>query len=283
MKSLFIIGATKSGTTSLFKYLAEHKEISSSLHKEIRYFLNKDFPAKTTFGNYDSKSIEEYLKLFPKSRYFLDASPDYIHDLSSAEKIYENFPDAKIILILRDPVERIYSWYRFELQNGEIGDISFEEYLEIDKNSKFSRVEQGLYSKYILKYLEYFPKENFLTIFTKDLKEKPENTLQEICSFLEIENIYLNYNFKIHNKTETMRSPKLHLLFRNIKRFIRKNFRNMAGYEKIRDFINREYEKINVKDERKIPISNKTYLELQKYYSDEKLERVIGKKPAWKK
>jgi hypothetical protein len=57
----------------------------------------------------------------------------------------------------------------------------------------------------------------------------------------------------------------------------------MAGYEKIRDFINREYEKINVKDERKIPISNKTYLELQKYYSDEKLERVIGKKPAWKK
>jgi len=128
MKNLFIIGAQRSGSTYLYKVLNCHPEVSMAqpVRPEPKFFLNELLVSK------GKKFYEETYFSSHKlgARYFGEKSTSYIESTDAAMRIKKYYPDARILIILRDPVLRAYSNYRFSVVN-KLEPLSFEQALAI--------------------------------------------------------------------------------------------------------------------------------------------------------
>lgn len=123
-----IIGSPKSGTTSLYKYLAQHPEIDFSDRKEPKYFCWKDqdinfYGNERVIGQIKESTVQDlksYLMLFEnkKAKFLGEASADYFHSKIAPKNIYGFNPEMKLIVILRNPVERAYSDWRHNVRMG---------------------------------------------------------------------------------------------------------------------------------------------------------------------
>src|SRR6056297_1307982 len=122
-KFLIIGGTTKAGTTSLFKYLSDHPEFCPARFKETRYFLNKNYQLQRT-GKGDDYLENEYNKLFSceDGLINLEATPDYLYSENTASFIKNTLSgaDVKVVFLLRNPVDRFISWFKFAKQDGKI-------------------------------------------------------------------------------------------------------------------------------------------------------------------
>jgi hypothetical protein len=109
LPDVVIVGAMKGGTTSLFSYLAQHPEIHGSIRKEVHYF-DRHFKRGNTW----------YRKHFTRrgDGVVLEATPDYMFHKSSLDRIRTVLPNAKLIIVLRDPVRRAYSHYHHSRTKG---------------------------------------------------------------------------------------------------------------------------------------------------------------------
>lgn len=227
--NLFIVGAARSGTTALWKYLKSQPEI---------YMTDDELLKEPSFFSDIKKGMDlnAYLKIFEKAdlshKYVGDASVAYLTDPKSAERIYNFNPDAKILILLRNPADRAYSLYNWMVQDGYEYAPSFEEALEMEE-TRVNRIESdwfrpnyywgymyfrsGLYYNQVKKYLEFF-KDNTYIIKFEDFRENPFNTFQNVCSFLRIEvNIK---NFKIYNRSVSVHSPKIQFILRKLNNYI---------------------------------------------------------------
>ena len=127
---LLIAGQAKAGTTSLFNWMSQHPNISSGNLKELRFFLDENYPLSSP-GRFTGDNLCEYFEMFdkPLKEVLLDASPDYFScDLPlQVPQIHKN---AKAIIIIRDPVSRMVSAYRFFKARGRVPmSMSFDEYI----------------------------------------------------------------------------------------------------------------------------------------------------------
>ena len=198
LPNLIIIGAQKCGTTSLHYYLDLHPQISMSKEKELNFFTNRH--------NWD-RGIEWYESNFKdRARVHGESSPNYTAYpflRGVPERMYSVVPEAKLIYILRDPIDRIVSHY---LHNYAIGK---REHRAIE--AAFSPLDSSPYtclSKYYMQleqYINYFPKSNTLIITMEDLHSHHRKTIQNVFEFLNVdENFYSpkflsikhNYNTK---------------------------------------------------------------------------------------
>jgi len=203
LPDFLIIGAGKCGTSSLYYYLIQHDNILSARQKEIHFF---DI-------NYD-KGINWYrsqLPLFFHKRNVVtgEASPFYMYDPSCPPKVFKHIPKVKLIVLLRDPIERAYSHYQHSVRRG-YEKLSFEEAIENEEsrlNTKdftdlnhgaFSYISRGLYSKQIKKWLEYFPKEQFLFIKTENFLENPKEVMKQSFKFLNLKNQVISNSKKMN-------------------------------------------------------------------------------------
>lgn len=192
--NFIIIGAQKSGTTSLENYIVQHPQVIPAIKKET-HFWYRDF----------EKGINWYLAHFPpipKSQNFItgEATPNYLENYQSAERIYNVFPEVKLLVILRNPVDRAFSQYNHWLRlNWD--DRSFEtainSELEIlsknpekpqgDKNywqQTGNYIGRGIYVEFIKKWLAVFPREQILILKGENLYQKPVETMKEVFEFL---------------------------------------------------------------------------------------------------
>ncbi len=234
--NLFIVGAAKAGTTSLYSYLNEHPRINASIIKEPHFFSDdircKDVDPKrkerVCFNQekYFAKKIlapkhiayiesrDNYLKLFDFAgdySYFLDASTGYLYSKSAAKNIYDFNKDAKIIIALRDPAERAYSHFLMDLIGGvlESKDFIKEVKKELQDKPKKHRqnhmyIEFGLYSEQIKRYLDTFPRENILIVFQDELNRDTQKIMDDVFDFLNLEPIEIN----IEKRENTSKVPK---------------------------------------------------------------------------
>ncbi|MDX5448377.1 MAG: sulfotransferase [Bacteroidota bacterium] len=213
----FLIGAAKSGTTTLAEYFRQHPEIYLSPIKEPHFFSSDIDPTEfsPTFrrtlphirpGYWESpildpmhqsfvRSEDHYLRLFEGAAEYpirVDASTSYLWSKEAAQNIRKFSPDAKIIVILRDPAERAYSHYLMALKYGYVkGD--FEENLHRDLEAspgKWGRDELffdlGAYGTQLDRYYSVFPKDQILVLFQSDLKSDPERFFVNVCRFLNV-------------------------------------------------------------------------------------------------
>ncbi|MGY8932505.1 MAG: sulfotransferase, partial [Flavobacteriales bacterium] len=123
--NLFLVGAPKAGSSLLWTMLKEHKDIffSTNPEKEINYFSYDELTHNSYYKDYKVKSEYDYLKVFKKGqsvKYLVDGSVSYFAYPSIPKKLYEFNSDAKIIVIVRDPILRAFSHYNMDKRMGYV-------------------------------------------------------------------------------------------------------------------------------------------------------------------
>ena len=181
--NLFLVGAPKAGSSLLWTMLKEHKDIffSTNPEKEINYFSYDELTHNSYYKDYKVKSEYDYLRVFKKGqsvKYLVDGSVSYFAYPSIPKKLYEFNSDAKIIVIVRDPVLRAFSHYNMDKRMGYVTE-PFSKYL-MNKDNKYDQylhqyIENSLYYKHVNNYLEYFDRLcKFLDIEKLELKSDNE-------------------------------------------------------------------------------------------------------------
>lgn len=191
-----VIGAQKCGTTSLFQYLRKHPTIALPTSKEAPYFSDdrlgrmawEDFISEYYHGNLDDCKVGS-------------VTPQYMIDPDVPEKLYDAFPDARLIAVLRDPVERAISHARMERRRGTVeGELSHVLSTALDRASESNltgleqRIEEptafferGLYGRILDRYLRYWDQEDIHVLFTEDLRDDAETVIEDIEDFIGVE------------------------------------------------------------------------------------------------
>ena len=212
--NFIIAGFPKCGTTSLHHYLNEHPEIYMPTQKELHFFtynilsrLNngpKDAIVKKTHID----NIEKYLNFYNNVRNEIaigDASPSYINYPSQFKKIKENLNDPKVIIILRDPINRAYSNY-LHLKREQRETLTFKEAIIKEDERKTNKYSDFWYYKFNSTYYEKIikAKETFsdvLILTSEELSNNGEATLKNVYKFLEVDDTFkLKGNFNNFNK-----------------------------------------------------------------------------------
>jgi len=203
LPDFLIIGAQKSGTTSLFHYLRQHPQIISSSRKEVDYF---DGGRSPTVDNYE-KGKEWYKTHFPlklrmnKRCKTGEASTQYLFNPIVPKRIFDLIPEVKLIAVLRNPTERAISHYFHQKRRKEllpIGEaLRAEEkrMAEALKNNSIndelfrscSYKSRGRYKEQLERYLERFPRENLHIICSEDFFLDPESELVKVFDFLGVD------------------------------------------------------------------------------------------------
>lgn len=200
LPNFLIIGAAKSGTTALYRYLRQHPEIYMSNRKEPHHFSYTEETKKTNGpSDYIWTAItdpEEYKMLFDEVEDEIaigEASPTYIYVPGTAERIHNKIPEAKLIAILRNPIERAYSAYMHLIRDDRETVGTFMEALALEEeriNNNWGPIyhytKAGMYYEQLIRYHKVFPRENFMIIIYDDFKKQPSQVVQQIFRFLGV-------------------------------------------------------------------------------------------------
>lgn len=198
-----IIGAQKAGTTTLYNCLVQHPQISMPKVKEVHYF---DL-------NYD-KGIGWYKEFFRTGKPFWrkiagEASPYYFFHPLVPERVARHLPKVKLIVMLRNPIDRAYSHFYHEVKHNTEIAIDFQKAIGLEEqriadneilmisgrlklssdHQSFSYISRGLYAKQIERWLKYFPLSQMLFIKSEDFFKYPEHELVALYRFLGVKNI----------------------------------------------------------------------------------------------
>ena len=202
--NFIIIGVHKGGTTSLYSYLIQHPQIIPPIKKEMDFWSWKF-----------NESINWYLAHFPvisEGKNFLtgEASPSYFDYPNAARRIFQVLPKVKLIILLRNPVDRAisqyYQWLRLNWENR-----SFEEAIQLDLEQltkapekvnywmkELNYLARGVYVEFFQEWMSLFPREQFLILKSEDFYAYPEVTMGKVLKFLDLPEYqlseYKNYN-----------------------------------------------------------------------------------------
>ena len=180
----FVVGAQKCGTTALYTFLKEHPEIQMGLRKELHLFDNDQI-------DWTNPPIREAMEQWYSEDIGLrmDFTPSYMYWPNSIERIAEHNSKAKIIVMLRDPIDRAYS--NWKMEHGRNADsVDFGTAIRNGRNRFdkvdriFGYVERGFYAEQLDRIYAHFPSEQILIVLQQELLDFHEDTLAKICLFL---------------------------------------------------------------------------------------------------
>jgi len=222
--NFFIVGAPKSGTTAMYHYLGQHPEIFMPEWKEPYYFGSDLWFRKGRFTR------EEYLALFSPTqdeKRLGEASVLYLYSKRAASEIKEFCPTAKIIIMLRNPVDMIYSWHTELLYQGSEIIADFEDALdESDARKKGSRLPDinlvdclfyhdiPQYAQQVQRYFECFGHKNVHIIIFDDFRSDTATMYQETLAFLGVATNF-QPNFQMINPHKRRRSQAMRRVVRS--------------------------------------------------------------------
>jgi Sulfotransferase domain len=211
LPNLVIAGVGKAGTTSLFSYLAQHPDICASTIKETNYFI----PLR---HGQELEPISAYARYFThcgRERYVMEATPGYFY---GGERLIQTLnatlPDARFLVILRDPSRRLWSYFNFMKTRLRIDrELTLDEYLETalelraqgkDKrreNNAYWALSSGFYADYISEWFEAF-ESSFRVIFFEDLASEPQSVVEKLCHWLGVSlDPASSFDYSAENKT----------------------------------------------------------------------------------
>lgn len=296
LPGFIVIGAPKSGTTSLYYYFRQHPDIYLPKTKELHYFsfpelgLSSSGPgdAAALSGAGLTQTWEQYTAQYldvTNHSAIGDISPSYLYYSSSARKIFETLGLVKIIVIIRNPVDKAYSQYMHMVRDG-LETLSFSEAIAAESG----RQEQGwrdiwrytqssLYADRLDEFIAVFGRENVKIILFDDFVENTTSVLTDLLIYIGVDPTVKISTDETFNRTGTPRSAYISdilmsqsLLKKLVKLVIpadlRRNLRNWLM-------------KINTGDKPELPQQLRT--SLLNYFRDDivKVERLIGKPTKW--
>lgn len=270
----YLIGAQKSGTTTLAYLLDQHPNICVAKSKEPHFFTTNWHKGiswyQEEFANYKDTICIDASTTYSMAPLSVDNSRNTKKYLQGVpERIYSINPNAKFIYLLRDPVERTYSAYWHYVTNGReqrkfreaIGDDYF--YLDVSN-----------YYKQLSLWLEYFPIESFLFLLFEDMKKSPVQVAKECFKFIGVD----SKNIQVHLEEAKNQSKYVNSVGRQFNRLFKTLDYSGLGYlapSSGRGFIH----KLTTDYNKSLPkMKEKDRLFLREYFSEQKykLELITG-------
>jgi hypothetical protein len=186
-----IIGTQKGGTTSLYQYLGRHPDVEPAFKKEIHYF-----------DIHFARGLDWYRAHFPLQTADVvtgEASPSYLFHPRAAERMHATIPGIRLIVLLRNPIERAFSHYQMNVRKG-IETLSFEEATAREPERLrqgdgpdreqhwrwFSYVSRGHYAEQLQRWLDRFPREQLLVIKSEDFFAYPAAVYAQVLRWLSL-------------------------------------------------------------------------------------------------
>lgn len=279
--NFFIVGTPKSGTTSLFRYLEEHPEIFVPHLKEPHFF---SFPevSDTYYNTKIISTARQYQELFANATSYKavgDLSSSYLFNHKAASRIKKFSPNAKIIIVLRNPVERAVSHYLMDRNLGYIKTPLMEVLSNKEQYPKFFEQYYGVgeYKKQLERYTGLFEKQQVLILMSDELFGDPSAVLTRIFNFLEVDDTFQPDFSKKYNE---YKEPRFKMVNR---------FKNSKTLRWVFDRLPGSFQKIASKtafdESREKPSLMAEKDLLQNWYSDEirELEKILGRDlSSWK-
>ena len=231
MPSFLVIGAAKSGTTSLYHYLNQHPDVFMSPVKEPNFFaLEGERPsfrapgADERINRWSVTDPDEYRKLYAGASgesALGEASPVYLYSEKAVGRIGHHVPDAKLIAILRDPAERAYSGFLHLLLNGRETVEDFGEALALEERRKRENWDwiwhyksMGFYHEQLSRYCQAFAPEQIKIYLYEDLEGDPAGVVRDAYAFLGVDASFVPKPPARYNATGIPRSRRLNDLLR---------------------------------------------------------------------
>ncbi|MDQ6819886.1 MAG: sulfotransferase domain-containing protein [Actinomycetota bacterium] len=203
-----IIGAAKAGTTSLYAWLGQHPFVARASQKEVHYFDYNHYRGEDWYRRHFPLASERDLFTARHGRPFItgEASPSYVSHEWAPQRLAGLLPDAKIIVALREPVDRAYSHFQMSRREEEEPFDSFEAAVAAEEQrlapelarSKadpryrswpigcWSYLMRSSYAEQLERWFALLPREQFHILTLEDLSAQPQETLDQVHEFLEL-------------------------------------------------------------------------------------------------
>ena len=207
LPDFLIIGAARSGTTSLYSYLADHPEVASGSRKEIGFFDRGFGRGLLWYRAHFPTILATRFRRLTGGKPLLtgEATPEYLFHPHVPKRVAETLPNAKLIVLLRNPVERAYSHYHLQIRNG-FESLSFEEAVEREEERLHGELERitadegsfskelhfhsyltrGVYADQFANWLRFFPRERLLILATEKFNRRRADTFHRVLEFLDL-------------------------------------------------------------------------------------------------
>ena len=205
LPDFIIIGTMKSGTTSLYYDICEHPCVESASYDEIGYFDVNYHLGLNWYRSMFPTIFQKYISKLKHQKFLTgEDTPFYFWKEDAVNRINKILPNVKLIIILRNPIDRAYSNYTDRINQGKELN-SFEEVIEREinlikkngeKNSKSNQIidiikepaylAKGIYVNQLELWIKKFPLNQFHILSTEEMANNPNKTLQKVFEFLEI-------------------------------------------------------------------------------------------------
>ena len=200
LPGFLIVGAQKAGTTALYAYLRRHSEVTGPIWKEVSFFDRHWARGEAWYrGNFP-------LRLRARDAAVGEASPSYVFHPLAPERVHALVPDARLIVLLRNPVDRAFSHYQHEVALGR-EPLSFDDALDAEDDRMHGELDRmladpryfshawwnhtyrtrGYYADQLERWLAVFPREQLHVVLTDDLRDAPDETYRRVLEFVGVE------------------------------------------------------------------------------------------------
>ena len=297
LPNTILIGVQKAGTSSLYDWISQHPEVCGNISvKDFPFFINDKFYKNGL--NYLSDIFSSY---YNGEKIIIHGNVQYFFNSKSFERIKKDIPNPKFILILRNPVDRLFSAFNYfkkmQLENEkDLITASIKLRNERENSDDFvirnglTYIEHGLYAKQLKEFFKYFNSEQLHICFFDDLIDNNQHILKDLYSFLEINNSYMP-KIRSMNQTGKVKSELLQKLFfkkNKIRKFLVDNFLDLLIPLHKRTELRWKIKELNTENKKnnKYHLSITDRKELLRYFIDDirELEKMLKiDLSSWKK
>lgn len=200
-----IAGVQKGGTSSLYHYLRQHRQIVMSSVKEPHFFDDEE----QFVGEPDCRAYHALFRFQPRARIYGEATPIYLYWSNAMRRASHYNPSMKVIALLRNPIERAWSHWKMEVGRGS-DHVPFSVAIREEaarcrealplQHRVYSYVDRGFYSEQIARSRRFFAERNLLFIKSEDFFAAPEKTIETILAFLDVRPTVLDTSI-IYNRS----------------------------------------------------------------------------------
>ena len=259
--AFIVIGAIKAATTWIQKQLQAHPDIYMP-DVEPHYFSSE--------YNRGPAYYDGLFRPAPFGAVLGEKSADYLAHPHAAERIAHCYPDVKILVQLRNPVDRAYSDYKMLYRRGTIQDGP-EQYLKALHSAQPRLLENGRYAEHLSRWLKLFPTANILPFLFEDVRERPQETLDMACRFIGVDPLIVGAGARRENdSTERFLPLPVRKALAPLKGFVAP-LRGKQWFEATRDLMTRQI--------RYPAMSSDLRGQIEQYYADDiaALEEILGR------
>jgi hypothetical protein len=285
--NFFIVGAPKCGTTAMNDYLAQHPDIFMA-KKEIHYFGSD---LKMRLKIYES----EYLNYFNEAgskKIIGEASVWYLFSQTAAIEIKKFSPGAKILIMLRNPVQVLHSLHSQHLYDGNENVLDFETAMNLDAERKNGNKipdsldffelppyrDSVLFARQVKRYLDNFGRENVHIILYEDFVANTEKAVRGTLDFLGVDS-KIPIAYDVINPNKTIRFFSLHRLLKNPSWSLKRVVRIILPFKKLRHSIMAYLFKWNIRIKKRDKMDDRLYSRLKDSFTEDvnSLARIINR------